>query len=82
MWDGSIWHANWDRKLPSERVVCHISYNRLSTRPVENYSADADELITTHGEKMAQLLGRCDSLDSPTGFDYTKLADTFNNAKI
>jgi len=29
-------------------VVCHISYNRLSMRPVENYSADADELITTH----------------------------------
>lgn len=64
-----------------ERVVCHITYTRLMMRPVENYSAFADDLISTHGARMSQLLGREDALDSPTGFDYSKAAATFNNAK-
>ena len=82
MWDGATWHANWGRKLPGERVVCHISYSRLAMRVIEDYAADADDLIEVHGERMAQLLGRCDSLDSPTGFVYEKVYETFNNAKI
>lgn len=82
MWDGSVWHTPWPRTAPGERVVCHISYSRLAMRVIENYSATADELVDRHGEKMAQLLGRCDSLDSPTGFDYSKTYETFNNAKI
>ena len=43
--------------------------------------AIAEDLIERHGDRMAQLLGRQDSLDSPTGFRYDKLLDTFNNAK-
>ena len=62
--------------------VCHISYSRLAMRVIENHTAKADELIAQHGEPMAQLLGRCDSLDSPTGFDFSKTYETFNNAKI
>jgi hypothetical protein len=30
---------------------------------------------------MSQLLGREDALFKPTGADYSKLAQTFNNAK-
>ncbi len=81
MWDGNLWHSNYPRSIEGERVVAHITYTRLMMRPVEDYGAIADELIERHGDRMAQLLGRQDSLDSPTGFRYDKLLDTFNNAK-
>ena len=81
MWDGNIWHANWPRDADGERVVCHITYTRLMMRPVEDYAAHADELVDQHGERMAQLLGREDFLAGPNGADYTKLVQTFNNAK-
>ena len=81
MWDGNIWHSNYPRTLEGERVVCHITYTRLMMRPVEDYAAHADDLIAAHGERMAQLMGRDDMLNSPTGADYTKLVATFNNAK-
>ncbi len=81
MWDGNLWHSNWPRELDGERVVCHITYTRLMMRPVEDYNDHADALIDSHGETMAQLLGREDFLASPTGADYSKLTQTFNNAK-
>ena len=81
MWDGNLWHANYPKQTDGERIVCHITYTRLMMRPVEDYGADADELIERHGEPMAQLLGREDMLNSPTGADYSKLLKTFNNAK-
>ena len=81
MWDGNIWHSNYPRTIEGERVVCHITYTRLMMRPVEDYAAHADDLIAAHGERMTQLMGRDDMLNSPTGADYTKLVATFNNAK-
>jgi ectoine hydroxylase-related dioxygenase (phytanoyl-CoA dioxygenase family) len=78
IWDGAVWHGNYPRSAPGERVVTHITYNRLALRPVEDYSADADALIATHGERMAGLLGSHDALDDPDGFDYTKRAETFS----
>jgi hypothetical protein len=81
MWDGNIWHSNWPRDTEGERVVCHITYTRLMMRPVEDYGAHADELIEEHGDAMSQLMGREDFLTGPNGADYTKLIQTFNNAK-
>ena len=81
MWDGNIWHANYPRSIENERVVCHITYSRLMMRPVEDYAAHADALIEEHGDLMSQLLGRNDMLMGPNGADFTKLLDTFNNAK-
>jgi hypothetical protein len=81
MWDGNTWHANWPRTTEGDRIVSHITYTRLMMRPVENYGAHADELIEQYGERMSQLLGRADLLDSPAGADYSKLRQTFNNAK-
>ena len=81
MWDGNIWHGNWARETDGERVVCHITYTRLMMRPVEDYSAYADDLIAEHGDRMAQLLGHQDFLNGPTGAQYDKLLQTFNNAK-
>lgn len=81
MWDGNVWHSNWPRTTKGERIVSHITYSRLMMRPVENYSAHADELIKQYGEPMSQLMGREDLLDCPTGANYPKLQKTFNNAK-
>ena len=81
MWDGNLWHSNWPKITDGERVVCHITYSRLSMRPVEDYKAYADDLINRYGDPMAQLMGRHDFLDSPRGADYSKLIQTFNNAK-
>ena len=81
MWDSNLWHSNYPRSIEGDRVVTHITYTRLMMRPVEDYGAIAEDLIERHGDRMAQLLGREDSLDSPTGFRYDKLLATFNNAK-
>lgn len=81
LWDGNLWHSNYPRTIDGERVVCHITYSRLMMRQVEDYSAHADALINEHGPRMAQLLGREDMLHSPTGADYSRLVQTFNNAK-
>ena len=63
-----------------ESASCAISPSRLMMRQVENYEPWADELIEQHGEDMAQLLGRRDFL-STTGVDYSRVTETFNNAK-
>ena len=79
VWDGSVWHGNWARTNPGERVVTHITYSRLALKPVEDYSDHADDLIAAHGEQMALLLGREDFLNSPEGShaDPGKTAATF-----
>ena len=81
MWDGNVWHSNYPRETEGERVVCHITYTRLMMRQVEDYGPWADDLVDAHGDTMAQLLGQDDMLFSQKGADYSKLVDTFNNAK-
>lgn len=81
MWNGNIWHGNWERKASGARVVCHITYTRLMMRPVEDYDGFAETLIEKYGDTMAQLLGRKDFLNGPNGAEYDKLLQTFNNAK-
>lgn len=81
LWDGNLWHSNWPRTIEGERVVCHITYSRLSMRPVEDYRDQAADLISQHGDRMAQLMGEHDFLNSARGADYSKLTQTFNNAK-
>lgn len=81
LWNGNIWHSNWERTTAGERVVCHITYTRLMMRPVEDYGAHAERLVERHGDTMAQLLGKKDFLNGPNGAEYDKLLQTFNNAK-
>ena len=50
-------------------------------RPVEDYSAHADDLIERYGKRMSQLLGREDFLYSAGGFDPALGIPTQNNAK-
>lgn len=81
LWDGNLWHSNYPRSLDGERVVCHVTYTRMMCRPVEDYTDHADRLIAEHGGRMSQLLGREDSLFKRSGFDYSRIVQTFNNAK-
>jgi hypothetical protein len=81
IWDGNIWHASGERATEGERVVCHITYTRLMMRQVEDYRDHEERLIEKHGVAMAGLLGRNDGLHDANGFDYSKIVQTFNNAK-
>lgn len=68
VWDGSVWHGNWPRTIPGERVVLHVSYTRLMMRPIESYPPEIEEqLVAEYGEGMAQLFGRHDFLGKPEG---------------
>ena len=68
VWDGAVWHGNWPRTIPGQRVVLHVSYTRLMMRPMESYPPEIEEqLIVEHGDHMAQLLGRHDFLAKPKG---------------
>jgi hypothetical protein len=81
VWDGNIWHSSGERTAEGERVVCHITYTRLMMRQVEDYREHDERLIEEHGAPMAGLLGHNDGLFSNNGFDYSKIVETFNNAK-
>lgn len=81
IWDGNIWHSSGERSTEGERVVCHITYTRLMMRQVEDYRDHEERLIQEHGAPMAGLLGRNDGLFGANGFDYSKIVQTFNNAK-
>lgn len=58
MWDGRLWHANYGRTLPGERVLLHATYCRLAYRPLEDYGPVSAQLIERHGPAMADLLGK------------------------
>lgn len=83
VWDGSVWHGNWPRTTPGHRVVLHVSYTRLMMRPMESYPPEIEEeLITAHGDGMAQLLGRHDFLGKPEGKgNYQKFYNAVVNSR-
>jgi ectoine hydroxylase-related dioxygenase (phytanoyl-CoA dioxygenase family) len=57
-WSGSVWHANYGRGLPGERIMLHSTFSRLAYRPLEDYSHLGREFLGRHGSAMAVLLGR------------------------
>jgi ectoine hydroxylase-related dioxygenase (phytanoyl-CoA dioxygenase family) len=85
VWDGSVWHGNYPRRLDSERVVVHITFGRLALRTVENYDHLDEKWLEGKPHELSVMLGREDFLGSTTierGFaDYTKLPNTFAWAK-
>ena len=84
VWDGALWHGNWPRTLPGERVVLHISYTRLMMRPMESYPPEIEaELIAEHGPEMADLLGRNDFLNKPAGkSDFVRFYQAVRNSRL
>ena len=83
VWDGSVWHGNWPRTTPGQRVVLHVAYTRLMMRPMESYPPHIeDQLVAEHGDGMAQLLGRHDFLAKPAGkSDYEKFMNAIANSR-
>ena len=84
-WDGSIWHGNYPRSTPGERVVLHITFSRLALRTVENYHHLDEAWLEGKPYPLRVMLGREDFLGSTTiargGADYRLLPRTFTWAK-
>jgi ectoine hydroxylase-related dioxygenase (phytanoyl-CoA dioxygenase family) len=57
VWDGAVWHGNYPRRIPGERVVLHMTYSRLALRPLEDYSHLGQEFLDRNPPAMAALLG-------------------------
>ncbi len=66
LWDGSIWHGNYPRTTPGERVVLHMTYNRIGIAPVEDYRHLGEEYLAGKPPELRTLLGREIFLGSTT----------------
>lgn len=66
VWDGAIWHGNYPRKLPGQRVVLHMTYSRMALRPLEDYSHLGPDFLDRNPPEMAALLGRNQVFGSTT----------------
>jgi hypothetical protein len=58
LWDGSVWHGNYPREAPGERVVLHMTYSRIGLQPVEDYRHLDDAWLADKSPALADLLGR------------------------
>ncbi|ODT89903.1 phytanoyl-CoA dioxygenase family protein [Phenylobacterium sp. SCN 70-31] len=80
LWDGSVWHGNYPREIPGDRVVMHMTYTRVGFAPVEDYSHLDDAWVASQPEGIADLLGRKLFLGATTvesgGADPVKLRYT------
>ena len=54
-WDGAAWHAKGERTIPGERLVLHMTFHRMTYRPVESYRLPQEELEAN--PLLAQLTG-------------------------
>jgi hypothetical protein len=57
LWDGAVWHGNYPRTEPGERVVLHVTYTRLAYRPVHDFSYLTDDFRANASPQMRALLG-------------------------
>ena len=58
LWNGSVWHGNYPRQIPGERVVLHMTYTRIGMQPVEDYRHLDTAWLADKPARMAELLGR------------------------
>jgi hypothetical protein len=76
-----VWHGNYPRTIEGDRVVLHMTYTRLSFRPVEDYGHLDDDWLAGKPAELTTLLGRDDFLGHrriAEGFaDPTKLGPAF-----
>jgi hypothetical protein len=81
LWDGSVWHGNYSRTIPGERVVLHMTYTRIGFEPVEDYRHLDDGWLAGQPPQMADLLGRRLLFGSTTtksgGVDPVRLQNTW-----
>jgi hypothetical protein len=81
LWDGSVWHGNYSRQIPGERVVLHTTYTRVGFEPVEDYRHLDDAWLAGKPSEMVNLLGRKLLFGSTTeasgGVDPVRLQNTY-----
>lgn len=81
LWDGSVWHGNYSRRKPGERVVLHTTYTRIGFEPVEDYRHLDDAWLAGQPPEMGDLLGRRLLFGSTTtsngGVDPVRLQNTY-----
>jgi hypothetical protein len=81
LWDGSVWHGNYAREIPGQRVVMHMTYTRIGFEPVESYDHLGEDWLADKPAEMRDLLGRNIFLGSTTatsgGVDPAKLLHTY-----
>ena len=58
LWTGSVWHGNYPRSLPGERVVLHTTYTRLGMQPIETYDHLGADWFADKDPALPMLLGR------------------------
>jgi hypothetical protein len=68
LWDGSVWHGNYPRQLPGERVVLHMTYTRIGLHPIENYDHLDEKWFSDKDPALPGLLGRNIFLGRRHGF--------------
>jgi ectoine hydroxylase-related dioxygenase (phytanoyl-CoA dioxygenase family) len=85
LWDGRLWHSNYGRSLPGERVVFHATYCRLAYRPLEDYGHLSNDYTDRWGPEMQSLLGHGLWFGNRTfgsgGVDMSKYAATWRAAR-
>jgi ectoine hydroxylase-related dioxygenase (phytanoyl-CoA dioxygenase family) len=85
MWDPRLWHANYGRTIPGERVVMHATYCRHMYRQLEDFSYLGQDFVDQHGPVMESLLGRNlwygNRLCGTGGVDMTKYKMTWLAAR-
>ncbi|HWA61387.1 MAG TPA: phytanoyl-CoA dioxygenase family protein [Caulobacteraceae bacterium] len=75
LWDGSVWHGNYPRRLDGERVVLHMTYTRLGMQPVETYDHLDDAWFAGKSPALPTLLGRRHFLGRRPGWKETEFPD-------
>jgi ectoine hydroxylase-related dioxygenase (phytanoyl-CoA dioxygenase family) len=75
LWNAAVWHGNYPREIEGDRVVLHMTYTRLSFRPVEDYRHLDDEWLASRPPELATLLGRDDFLQ------HRRMAEGFADPK-
>lgn len=58
LWDGSVWHGNYPRQLPGERIVLHMTYTRIGIHPIESYDHLGEDWFAGKDLALPRLLGR------------------------
>jgi Phytanoyl-CoA dioxygenase (PhyH) len=70
LWDGAVWHGNYPRTEPGERVVLHVTYSRLAYRPVHDFSYLDDDFRASASPEMRALLGGSLGFETNSRFQH------------
>ena len=75
LWNGCVWHGNYPRELPGERVVLHMTYTRVGMAPIETYDHLDQAWFEGKDPALPSLLGRHNFLGRRHGWkeDHRRL---------